>query len=114
MGEVFSFRRPSWPQKRHARGIGTCTGANQRRLTRQGYLRRASVPSVPKKLGHNELGVCESVPESVLASVPRQRATGHGTVPSVSKKLDHNGLGPCESVPESVLASVPDGGARTT
>ena len=27
------------------------------------------MPSVPKKLDHNELGMCESVPESVLASV---------------------------------------------
>jgi hypothetical protein len=35
----------------------------------RGYLKRASVTSVPKKLDHNELGVCESVPESVLASV---------------------------------------------
>ena len=32
-------------------------------------MRRASVPSVAKKLSHNGLGVCESVPESVLASV---------------------------------------------
>src|SRR5438094_7936861 len=34
------------------------------------YLKRAGVPSVPKKLSHNGLGVCESVPENVLASVP--------------------------------------------
>ena len=36
----------------------------------RGYLKRASVPSVPKKLSHNGLGACESVPESVLSSVP--------------------------------------------
>ena len=43
------------------------------------YLKRAGVPSVPKKLSHNGLGVCESVPESVLASVPGSGPWGHGT-----------------------------------
>jgi hypothetical protein len=42
----------------------------------RGYLKRASVPSVPKKLSHNGLGACESVPESVLASVPRPEDHG--------------------------------------
>ena len=42
-------------------------------------MRRASVPSVPKKLDHNELGACESVPESVLASVPGSGPGGHET-----------------------------------
>src|SRR6266704_695133 len=43
------------------------------------YLKRAGVPSVPKKLSHNGLGVCESVPESVLASVPCRGPPDHGT-----------------------------------
>src|SRR5438132_10210479 len=43
------------------------------------YLKRAGVPSVPKKLSHNGLGVCESVPESVLASVPCREPRDHGT-----------------------------------
>jgi hypothetical protein len=41
------------------------------------YLKRASVPSVSKKLSHNGLGVRESVPESVLASVPDSGARNH-------------------------------------
>ena len=42
-------------------------------------MRRASVPSVPKKLDHNELGACESVPEGVLASVPGSGPGDHET-----------------------------------
>ena len=37
------------------------------------------MPSVPKKLDHNELGACESVPESVLASVPGSGPGDHET-----------------------------------
>ena len=40
-------------------------------------MRRASVPSVAKKLSHNGLGVCESVPEGVLASVPGSGPRDH-------------------------------------
>jgi hypothetical protein len=43
------------------------------------YLKRASVPSGPKKLDHNELDACEGVPESVLASVRGSGPREHGT-----------------------------------
>src|SRR6266581_4864252 len=54
------------------------------------YLKRAGVPSVPKKLSHNGLGVCESVPESVLASVPCRGPRDHGT----TGPRDHGTTGP--------------------
>src|SRR5213592_3066585 len=56
----------------HQRTKGQKDQRRSRKLLGPGgeYLKRAGVPSVPKKLSHNGLGVCESVPESVLASVP--------------------------------------------
>jgi hypothetical protein len=55
-------------------------------LTSELILKRASVPSVPKKLSHNGLDACESVLEIVLAGVSKNglrdhRARGPGAEP---------------------------------
>src|SRR5881396_2340218 len=86
-----------------AAGDGTKGPKDQRRSRKLlwpggEYLKRAGVPSVPKKLSHNGLGVCESVPEGVLASVPgsgrRDQRTKGPRDQRTTRLQDHETTGP--------------------